>query len=536
MTRRAVISCLVVVSILLSLSPVASDASASPGVAPGISHANPRSGLMEATAAEELDESALLSVENCAAYIAGARSSLYFPTTPGALDPTFDGDETIPYSNGFVSKMDVISPVPPVADAGGPYNVDEGGTVLLNGSGSSPTGSVLAFAWDLDSDGNFETPGQKPTLSAASLDGPITKTVTLRVTDTDVLTATSEATVNVLNVAPTVSIKGAPATAKEGTMLDLTCKVGDPGKADTFSYDWSVTKDGSPFASGTSSSFSFTPTDNGTYVVNLTVTDDDGGRGKDNLTTIVSNAPPVVATITGPSAPVPLYSTVNLSAGFTDPGSLDTHKAIWGWGDGRPSRGRVSESNGSGSASGRHIYASPGVYGVKLKLVDKDGAMGMRAFRYIVVYNPATGSVSGSGWINSPAGAYVPDPYLTAKAWFGFVARYEAHAPVPTGNMPLTFQVANLSLSSIKGRWLGIVGPKARYWGSGSGSINGGRLCGFLLTINDGQMRGGGGVDRFRIKIWDRASGEVIYDNQMGAANHADATRAIAGGSIIIRK
>lgn len=44
------------------------------------------------------------------------------------------------------------------------------------------------------------------------------------------------------------------------------------------------------------------------------------------------------------------------------------------------------------------------------------------------------------------------------------------------------------------------------------------------------------GVDRFRIKIWDATTGQVMYDNQPGAANNADALGGIASGSIVIHK
>lgn len=49
---------------------------------------------------------------------------------------------------------------PPTANAGGPYSVELGGTVQLIGSGNDPDGDTLTFAWDLDNDGVFETPGQ----------------------------------------------------------------------------------------------------------------------------------------------------------------------------------------------------------------------------------------------------------------------------------------------------------------------------------------------------------------------------------------
>jgi hypothetical protein len=43
-------------------------------------------------------------------------------------------------------------------------------------------------------------------------------------------------------------------------------------------------------------------------------------------------------------------------------------------------------------------------------------------------------------------------------------------------------------------------------------------------------------VDRFRIKIWDKATDEIIYDNQMGASDTSEPTTAIGGGSIVIHK
>ena len=45
-----------------------------------------------------------------------------------------------------------------------------------------------------------------------------------------------------------------------------------------------------------------------------------------------------------------------------------------------------------------------------------------------VVYDPSGGFVTGGGWINSPASAYVAAPDLAAKASFGFVSKYEKGA------------------------------------------------------------------------------------------------------------
>jgi hypothetical protein len=59
-----------------------------------------------------------------------------------------------------------------------------------------------------------------------------------------------------------------------------------------------------------------------------------------------------------------------------------------------------------------------------------------------------------------------------------------------------------------------------------------------MLTATDGQLNGGGGVDKFRIKIWDKASGVVIYDNKRGDSDDLDnaSPQALGGGSIVIHK
>ncbi len=76
--------------------------------------------------------------------------------------------------------------VAPTANAGGPYVVDEGGSVALNGSAIDPApADTFAYAWDLDNNSTFETPGKTPSFSAPAGSGPSTKTVRLQVTDDD---------------------------------------------------------------------------------------------------------------------------------------------------------------------------------------------------------------------------------------------------------------------------------------------------------------------------------------------------------------
>ena len=262
-----------------------------------------------------------------------------------------------------------------------------------------------------------------------------------------------------------------------------------------------------------------------------------GGMHSLALRETVVNVPPTVGPITAPIDPVAVNTCFNVSAYFTDPDSSDTHTAIWAWEEGPTSTGVVNETNGSGTVNGSHSYTAPGVYTVRLTVTDKDGGQGTSVFQYVVVYDPTGGFVTGGGWINSPAGAYFGNSTLYGKATFGFVSKYQKGATVPTGQTEFQFHVANMNFKSTSYQWLVIAGAKAQY--KGWGTIDGTGDYSFMLTAIDGQINGGGGVDKFRIKIWDKVTGNVIYDNQIGALDTSDTAvpqTAIAGGSIVIHK
>jgi hypothetical protein len=170
----------------------------------------------------------------------------------------------------------------PVANIGGPYGVAEGGSITLDASGSSDanqTAASLAYAWDLDNDGQYDdATGISPTFSAALIDGPATQTIGLQVTDDAGESSTASTTIAITNAAPTAGIGGAPANSPINVPIHLTGSFTDPAAADTIAaWTWTILRDGQAFTTGTTQAFSFTPNTLGVYSISLVITDDDGG-------------------------------------------------------------------------------------------------------------------------------------------------------------------------------------------------------------------------------------------------------------------
>ncbi|MBI3364668.1 MAG: T9SS type A sorting domain-containing protein [Ignavibacteriae bacterium] len=194
-------------------------------------------------------------------------------------------------------------------------------------------------------------------------------------------------------------------------------------------------------------------------------------------------------------------------------------------------------NEGTGAVSAAYTFASAGVYNVKLIVSDLCGnsstASTVGGFTaMVVVYDPNAGFVTGGGWITSPTGAYTANPSLTGKANFGFVSKYKKGQSIPTGETEFQFQLASFNFHSTSYDWLVIAGAKAQY--KGSGTINNAGDYGFLLTAIDGQVSGGGDIDKFRIKVYNKATSAIVYDNQLGAADSSAPTTALGGGSIVI--
>ncbi len=324
------------------------------------------------------------------------------------------------------------------------------------------------------------------------------------------------------NTPPNVAANQASVTVNEGQTATNAGTVADTdGDTVTLSASFgSVTNNGD----GTWS-WSFATNDGPAQSQTVTITADDGqgGSTQTNFALIVDNVAPTVTSVTGPSSPQAIGTAVSLSGAFTDPGTLDTHTASWDWGDGTTSSGTVTESNGSGTVSDSHTYTATNVYTVTLTVTDKDGGVGSNTFQYVVVYDSSVGFVTGGGWINSPAGACLLTAdcgTATGKATFGFVAKYQKGANVPTGNTEFRFQAGNLDFQSTSYQWLVVNqnGTDAQF--KGIGTINGTGSYTFIIWATSGSP------DTFRIQITDSGTGATVYDNGV--------KQPLGGGSIAI--
>jgi hypothetical protein len=242
---------------------------------------------------------------------------------------------------------------------------------------------------------------------------------------------------------------------------------------------------------------------------------------------------PQLGAITGPNGPVALGEPISITANFALVGDPEAATVRFLWDDGTEST--VTPATAT-SATATHLYAAPSVYGVTVQVMDAAGDGRAGRFEYVVIYDPTGGFVTGGGWLESTAGAYLFDPTLSGRATFGFNSRYLKGQSVPTGQTQFQFQAADFKFHSTAYAWLVVSGAKAQY--KGVGQVNGTGDYGFLLTATDGQLNGGGGFDKFRIKIWHRTSNTVVYDNRRGASDDVDDAdpQAIGGGSIVIHK
>jgi photosystem II stability/assembly factor-like uncharacterized protein len=126
-------------------------------------------------------------------------------------------------------------------------------------------------------------------------------------------------------------------------------------------------------------------------------------------------------------------------------------------------------------------------------------------------------------------------PANTSTAMFVGVVNFDFSAkPKPTAarinkeESLVQLIIGNLEFNAMNYDFRALSGARTQF--KGFGKVNNQEGYKYVLTVIDGQAPGGGGVDKFRIKIWNDKTGEVVFDNQVGDADDADPTTPVGAG------
>ena len=145
--------------------------------------------------------------------------------------------------------------------------------------------------------------------------------------------------------------------------------------------------------------------------------------------------------------------------------------------------------------------------------------------------------MTGGGHIDSPAGALIADPTADGQGRTSASTRSTRTTARSTGRSTSTFHGTNFKFKSTTIDWIVVDRPNAQVFGTGT--VNNAGSYGFLVTVTDGDSSGGDGIDRFRIKIWDKNAGDaVVYDNVIGGSDDIDTAtpQPLSGGNVTIHK
>jgi len=258
-------------------------------------------------------------------------------------------------SIGYVIGVQSLT-LSPIADAGGPYTGWTGEAIVFDGSGSyDPTGTIINYTWDFG-DGH-KGYGEITTHTYVSA-GTYIVTLTVVSNAYEVDTDATYAYIYEHNWAP-VADAGGPYYGDAGIAITFNGCGSYDSDGTIVSYSWSF-GDGYYGSGATPSHVYASP---GTYLVTLTVTDDDGATDSDSAYAYVGSNQYPVADAGGPySANVGQAIVFDGSASYDPDGSIVSYH--WDFGDGYTGSGVVIT----------HSYVTGGTYTVTLTVTDNDGA------------------------------------------------------------------------------------------------------------------------------------------------------------------
>jgi VCBS repeat-containing protein len=289
--------------------------------------------------------------------IGSSAASLTFQIPPDFEAPGDAGANnvyqvTVDVTDGFSNVSQLISVTvsnvdeSPVANAGGPYSVTEGGILNLNGSASDPEMGPLTFDWDIDNDGQFDDAfGAAPNvpwaiLESISVNDDGVYPVRLRVTDSGSNTDVIATTLTINNAPPNAAPNGGPGFVTNEASAFVTGNVlsndSDPSSADTLSVVGQTSATGLVVDNG-NGTFAYNP--NGQFetlafgqqttdTFSYTLADDDGGTSNAAVTINGRNDAPTDISISNLSVFEEAAGAVIGAVFTTDVDSGDSHSYV----------------------------------------------------------------------------------------------------------------------------------------------------------------------------------------------------------------
>ena len=270
------------------------------------------------------------------------------------------------------------------------------------------------------------------------------------------------------------------------------------------------------------------------YTVTVTATDASGNSAISNPVEI-RIAHNITSPLSGSSFRI--GSTVNFTGVFWDkPGNK--HTATWSI-DGTTIKGIVTEPSGTknGKVTGSYKFTTAGIYKLQMNITDQNRVTSFCNTNedleaIVVIYDPNGGFTYGGGYFESPAGALKSDLTATGKASYGYSVNYFKGATYPKGETQFDFKVGDFEYNALNYEYLSVAGYKAVI--RGSGRIIGGQSGIYFNTyVIDGALDGTG-IDKVRMKIFNKNTGHVYYDNESGGDADDPKTPVGLNSSIVI--
>jgi ELWxxDGT repeat protein len=174
---------------------------------------------------------------------------------------------------------------------------------------------------------------------------------------------------SLLNEAPIVAA-GGPYSGLEGTPVQVIGTFIDDDIP--LVVEWSASSPLCSFTDATQLATQVSCGQDGNYTLTLTVWDWWGVSDTDQASLSLTNAPPVILSLTLNPQPVRAGRLTTAMLLFSDPGSADTHTATINWGEGPIQNMQVDQAARSATAS--HSYSDIGEFAIRVRVTDSDGA------------------------------------------------------------------------------------------------------------------------------------------------------------------